>query len=180
MTDYRDGVQWHAVVWPEDQALYFGVNLEGLTYDGWPIARLLRREAESPQLPELARLIRDLDEVILRMTRDAWQAAIRPPIEEWHICWRSLIDLDEDVWRVIVEECLGCLGGTARAASRGRQAVTLKNSRERREMPTSPHLHFWVKILDEARTARRLEGAIREASLTLLPLYSWVTARSAP
>ena len=42
-----EGVQWHAGY---DEIAWIGVNLEGMLYDGWPIARLIKRELSNPLL----------------------------------------------------------------------------------------------------------------------------------
>ena len=44
--DGTRGVQWNAwIEWDgARQIAYAGVNLEGMTYNGWPVARLIERE----------------------------------------------------------------------------------------------------------------------------------------
>jgi len=179
LTDDRDGVQWHAVILREDDSLHFGVNLEGMKYDGWPIARLLHRELEAPQLPDLVALLPRSDDISLRVTLDAWQASIRPPIEEWHLCWRPLAGLGEAEWRDVVERAVGLFAGSRDAPARGEREVTLTSTGEKRTMPTSPHLHFWVRIRDEDRRQDLMTDAIRDGVRTLLPLHAWTTARCA-
>jgi hypothetical protein len=46
------------------------VNLEGLRYDGWPLARLIVKETRRPTLPEFVASDAHLAE--LRMAREFW------------------------------------------------------------------------------------------------------------
>ena len=68
-----------------EDAAFLGVNLEGMAYDGWPIARFLERELDRPRLFEIRSQMESpgLTQVIWH--RDAWQASLRPVILEKHI-----------------------------------------------------------------------------------------------
>ena len=44
VSDGNEGVQWNAGHYPRDGAVWLGVNLEGMKYDDWPVARLIERE----------------------------------------------------------------------------------------------------------------------------------------
>ncbi|MYI21426.1 MAG: hypothetical protein F4043_01665 [Gammaproteobacteria bacterium] len=50
ISDGNEGVQWNAGYYPRDGAVWRGVNLEGMKYDGWPVARLIEREISRPLL----------------------------------------------------------------------------------------------------------------------------------
>ena len=41
VSDNAEGVQWNAGVDREQGSSWLGVNLEGMAYDDWPIARLI-------------------------------------------------------------------------------------------------------------------------------------------
>ena len=56
ISDGNEGVQWNAGYYPRDGAVWLGVNLEGMKYDSWPVARLIEREISRPLLgPGIAR-----------------------------------------------------------------------------------------------------------------------------
>src|SRR5688572_9131229 len=59
--DGTQGVQWNAgIKWDgARQMAYAGVNLEGLVYRDWPVARLIERELDAPQLPSAKDRIAD-------------------------------------------------------------------------------------------------------------------------
>jgi len=50
ISDGNEGVQWNAGYYPRDGAVWLGVNLEGMKYDDWPVARLIEREVSRPLL----------------------------------------------------------------------------------------------------------------------------------
>src|SRR6186713_953698 len=75
-SDGRDGVQWNAGIDRNRDVLTLGANLEGMEYEGWPIARLIERELVTPRLLDVAKAP-TLRECELWFTRDAWQAAAR-------------------------------------------------------------------------------------------------------
>ena len=75
-------VQWNAGYYPRDGTVWLGVNLEGMKYDDWPVARLIEREISRPLLltryrPQVARP----DKVTVLWSRDAWQYSARRPIK---------------------------------------------------------------------------------------------------
>ena len=72
ISDGNEGVQWNAGYYPRDGAVWLGVNLEGMKYDDWPVARLIEREISRPLLltryrPQVARP----DKVTVLWSRDA-------------------------------------------------------------------------------------------------------------
>ena len=50
ISDGNEGVQWNAGDRPGDGFVWLGVNLEGMQYDDWPVARLIEREISRPLL----------------------------------------------------------------------------------------------------------------------------------
>ena len=50
ISDGNEGVQWNAGYYPRDGAVWLGVNLEGMKYDDWPVARL-NRARDLPSAP---------------------------------------------------------------------------------------------------------------------------------
>ena len=70
----NEGVQWNAGYYPRDGAVWLGVNLEGMKYDDWPVARLIEREISRPLLlTRYRRKVARPDKVTVIWARDAWQ-----------------------------------------------------------------------------------------------------------
>lgn len=55
VSDDAEGVQWNASYDPRDLRKWVSVNLEGMEYDGWPVARLIRRELTNPKLLDVVK-----------------------------------------------------------------------------------------------------------------------------
>lgn len=111
-SDFHNGVQWNAGVDRERGVITVGVNLEGMQYSGWPIARFIEAEQQSPQLPGLALRSEHADEAELWFSRDAWQAASRFDILEQHFGPPPPIllrELSEAVWNEMLREAYECL-----------------------------------------------------------------------
>ena len=74
ISDGNEGAQWNAGYYPRDGAVWLGVNLEGMKYDGWPVARLIEREISRPLLlTRYRRKVARPDKVTVLWARDAWQ-----------------------------------------------------------------------------------------------------------
>lgn len=102
ISDGREGVQWNAAYFRSEQTASVGVNLEGMKYDDWPIARLIERELSEPLL--LARYrarVARREVVTVKWQRDAWQAATRVPIRESMLSPTpmALDRLDDEGWK---------------------------------------------------------------------------------
>ena len=83
ISDGNEGVQWNAGYYPRDGAVWMGVNLEGMKYDDWPVARLIEREISRPLLLTcFRRKVARPDRVTVIWARDAWQCAARRRIKE--------------------------------------------------------------------------------------------------
>jgi hypothetical protein len=100
LSDGNQGVQWNAGYDPRNGRRWVGVNLEGMQYQDWPVAKLIRRELRRPTLPDLVQRLDATDPVEVRWRRDYWQAASRPPIEEREIAPTPILAsrLTEELW----------------------------------------------------------------------------------
>lgn len=137
------GVQWNAAFDPRDGRQWVGVNLEGMVYNDWPVARLIERELAEPTLLGLVAKTDGLEGVTVLWRRDYWQAQSRPEIQERNIAPTpiALSALTEAEWRSALEEALGCLDRGRKRRGRAVQTVTLPSG-DRVEDEVSPHLTF--------------------------------------
>jgi hypothetical protein len=177
VSDGNAGVQWNAGYDPRDGRRWLGVNLEGMQYDGWPIARLINRELRRPTLPELIEQLGDTDPITLLLTRDYWQATSRPAIREREISPTPLLlsQLTAARWREALDGAAKCLDPAPGRRGRAVQRVTLAASGRTVEGPVSPHLTFTLE------TERRIPWAefLADARARLEPLYRWTDSVSA-
>ena len=89
VSDGNEGVQWNAGYYPRDGAVWLGVNLEGMKYDDWPVARLIEREISRPLLlTRYRRKVARPDKVTVLWARDAWQYSARRRIKEANVASR--------------------------------------------------------------------------------------------
>jgi hypothetical protein len=176
--DGTQGVQWNAwIEWDGARQLaYAGVNLEGLVYKRWPIARLIERELERPTLPDAASAVDDPRSVQVIWYRDAWQLSARPPIREKLIgaSPMPLHALSKEEWTRMLTEAYDCLDPARGHRGRAQQRLTT-TSGKRRVYSVSPHLQlrqaFWP------REASRLAGwraSLDETMSNLRPLHRLV------
>lgn len=144
VSDDNNGVQWNFVVDQNEGVVRIGVNLEGMEYDHWPIARFIEKELAEPAsgLPILSQHYYDDSSVMVRMVRDAWQATARPPIQEKIIGGEfvPLSQLTPGKWSDIMQEAYDCLDGDRNHRGRAEQLVTLVKSGEHVAKQVSPHL----------------------------------------
>jgi len=170
LCDATPGVQWHAGYDPDQDQQFAGVNLEGMQYDDWPIARLLGAEMKQPTLPRLAAGNPALHDVMLLMERDYWRVQSRPRIQERNIGPTPLRlgDLTPADWDACVREAYDCLDGKRKRQGRGRQTVTLVSG-EQVEGEVSPHLMLrW-----HAAEPMEWEPFLRDVRQRLEPLHNW-------
>lgn len=180
MSDGVQGVQWNLAIDIERNEIRFGVNLEGLAYRGWPIARFLLAELEQPALFEARERVKNPQSLFLGMTRDAWQVTARPQIVEQDIGPRNipLSQITPGLWHSMLAEALDCLDANRAYRGRAKQRVTLVNSprtgTRERDMWVSPHLTIWALLgpLEQA------ESALEPAKQRLEPVHQWVTEQS--
>lgn len=176
--DGAEGVQWNTWLHRGQNAAYVGVNLEGMKYDGWPIARFIEREFRYPRLFEVVRQVTAPDSIQMIFHRDAWRFASRPAIEERHIglSERALTEIDAEGWKRTLQEAYECLDPDRGHRHRGRQMVTTKSGRV--ELSVSPHLQFRQQISDAAEGQREWVPRLRRAKEALQPLYDYVKEQS--
>lgn len=176
LSDGNEGVQWNAGYNPDTGEAWVGVNLEGMQYHDWPVARLIWRELQTPTLPSLVRKLQNTRDVVVRWRRDYWQAASRPPIEEKDIAPTPILasQLTEDLWRKALEGAAGCLDATESGAGRATRQVTLSVSKQRVTGPVSPHL----TILVPSAAPFDWELYFSRARAQLQPFYDWAVERA--
>ena len=103
VSDGNEGVQWNAGYYPRDGAVWLGVNLEGMKYDDWPVARLIEREISRPLLlTRYRRKVARPDKVTVLWARDAWQYSARRRIKDANLAPTpiALDRLDGQGWEV--------------------------------------------------------------------------------
>ena len=108
----NEGVQWNAGYYPCDIAVWLGVNLEGMKYDDWPVARLIEREISRPLLlTRYRRKVARPDKVTVLWARDAWQYSARRRIKEANIAPTpiALDRLDGQGWADALRGARECL-----------------------------------------------------------------------
>lgn len=174
-SDDKQGVQWNVAYDPRDGRQWVGVNLEGMQYDDWPVARLIERELRDPALPGLVREHAGLREVIVHWERDYWQATSRPEIRERNILPTPVLlgDLTAEGWRSAVEEARACLNPRRKYRGRATQQVTLQSGHQI-EGEVSPHLTFRYM----ASGYMEWEDLCREGKACLKPIHEWATSRA--
>lgn len=175
VSDNAEGVQWNAGVDREQGSSWLGVNLEGMAYDNWPIARLIEHELTRPRFPELCRGLPERASLVMSWTRDAWQAAARLPITEIQI-GKTPITLDrltEARWCEILREAYDCLDSSRGHRGRALQTVTLKAGPAKKYV--SPHLHI-QRVLWSGRDPAADDAAetLRRALTIMQPVYDFV------
>ena len=182
ISDGNEGVQWNTGYHPRDGAVWLGVNLEGMKYDDWPVARLIERELSRPLLlvryrPEVARP----DRVNVIWARDAWQYSARRRIREADLAPTpiALDRLDGQGWADALRAARECLNPSKQHRGRRRVLVTLlpskRHPRERQvEMDLSPHLKIGTPL------AEITPRAMRQARDNLEALYKFVCHQSRP
>lgn len=144
VSDGVEGVQWSMEFDTAEQQQRVLVNLEGIVYSGWPIARLILNELESPQLLGLTSADSDQAPITVWWRRDYWQVTARPPIRERNISPTPirLRDLTEESWRSALCSALGCLDAERARRGRATQVVTLEKDGRQVTGPVSPHLQI--------------------------------------
>jgi hypothetical protein len=175
LCDAKEGVQWHAGYDPDDDQQRAGVNLEGMQYDDWPIARLLAAELKEPGLPKVVMANPGVHDVVLLLEREFWRIQSRPRIVEGNIASTPLPlgELTPAVWQECVREAYDCLDPRRRRRGRATQVVTLSTG-EQVEGEVSPHLMLrW-----RAEAPTEWEPFLRDARQRLEPLHDWARRRA--
>jgi hypothetical protein len=174
--DDASGVQWHVSVDRSDLARWLAVNLEGLAYKDWPIARFITREMESPELPLLASQVDDANLVFVHLTRDAWSGPrTRVAVEQWSLLPRRALSLlTATVWQRAVGAARGCLA--APGGGRGTATLTRVKNHLRDEFEVSPHLNVGVVLQARGTQLERLRE-LQKAQAQLQPIYEFFVRR---
>lgn len=181
VSDGNQGVQWNIRWEKETETVELGVNLEGMKYDNWPIARFLENEMGSPQLPSLAATLNASDSISLAIYRDAWQAAIRPRIVEEFITGTPvrLMEVTPDKWILVLKAAYTCLDSERNQRGRAIETVTLRSGKKQ-AMEVTPHLHIstpvWTITPSSSEQARQQVTAGFDR---LKPIYALVKRQSA-
>ena len=177
ISDGLEGVQWNAGYSQRDETAWLGVNLEGLKYDDWPVARLIERELSQPLLLAEYRVRVAKPEIVsVGWTRDAWQASYRVRIKESGLSPTpiALDQLDIDGWTRALR-CAGeCLDPQRDHRGRRRTKVTLLRSGQVVEREVTPHLHY------RARFDWFSGSGMAQAKDNLAALHEWATRQARP
>ena len=159
ISDGCEGVQWNAAYTERDGAAWLGVNLEGMLYDGWPVARLIEREISHPLLlTEYRDRVPRPEMVTVNWWRDAWQVSSRVRIRESSLSPTpiALDRLDGDGWAHALRQARECLDPERGYRGRCRTKVTLRRSGRIVERWVSPHLQFKARFAENStRSLRR-------------------------
>ena len=176
-SDDHDGVQWNAGVDRQRRVVTVGVNLEGMKYNGWPIARFIEAEQSRALLPALAMTFEHADATELWFSRDAWQASSRLDIDQHFgpappVC---LNGLTAAMWQEMLAEAYECLDPSKGHRGRARQYVTLSTGE--REMAVSPHLKI-KHVVRRSVDLRGLDEALASAKAKLQPVRELIQRQS--
>ena len=182
ISDGNEGVQWNAGYYPRDGAVWLGVNLEGMKYDDWPVARLIEREISRPLLlTRYRRKVARPDKVTVIWARDAWQYSVRRRIKEANLAPTpiTLDRLEGQGWADALRGARQCLNPRKQHRGRRKVPVTLlpskRHPRERQvEMDVSPHLKIRMPLAEI--TVR----AVRRARDNLEALFEFAARQPSP
>ena len=149
MHDGNEGVQWNIDIIKSNNLVRNGVNLEGLKYENWPIARFLEYELKNYILYNTFLELKDKD-IVITVLRDAWQVTARPSIEEKIIGGKiiSIKDITKEKWIEILREAQMCLNIANGNIKRAFQEVTFLSGKKK-IMQVSPHLYIYKVIPSE-------------------------------
>ena len=175
ISDGNAGVQWNTGYRSGDGLAWLGVNLEGMKYDDWPVARLIEREISRPLLlTRYRRQVARPDKVTVLWARDAWQYRARPRIKEANLAPTpiTLDRLDGQGWAEALRGARECLDPRKRLRGRRKVPVTLLPSQRQVEMYVSPHLKIGTPL------AGITPRAMSEARGNLEALHEFVAHQS--
>jgi hypothetical protein len=178
LSDGVEGVQWNIAVNREEKEIWLGVNLEGMAYQGWPIATFILSEIARPTLDLMKEKIAEPDRIRLTFSRDAWQITSRLSIAEQFIGDRRhwLSEIDGELWGQLLIEARGCLDESGQFRARATQVVTLRKTGGKRTMAVSPHLGIGTRIEADPRWyEEKLDAAMDRAIAELKPIHEWVS-----
>ena len=175
MSDDADGVQWNVgVVKDKPERARLGVNLEGMKYADWPVAKFIECELKSRALLSLPV---EKDKIHVGFFRDAWQVTNRPPIEERSLGCSgiSLEEMTDFQWKKTLDEAYACLDPQNNHRGRAKQKVTLSKSGILKTIEVSPHLQIsttiWSIFPTDFKEAKTL---MQKGFDRLMPVYEYV------
>ena len=175
MSDDVEGVQWNVATFKDKpQRAQLGVNLEGMKYDDWPIARFIESELKNRGLLSLPV---EKDKIFVGFFRDAWQVTSRPHIEERSLGCSgiSLEALTDYQWVKTLEEAYACLDLQNNHRGRANQQVTLSKSGIVKTMEVSPHLQIYTTLWTISPTVLQEAKALMQKGFDrLMPVYEYV------
>ena len=181
ISDGNNGVQWNSTIDLELNHLRLGVNLEGMKYGdyNWPIANFIENELKESKLLSISPP--ESKDIIIGITRDAWQANVRPLIKEKIIGGKKipLNSLTNELWEKMLTEAYACLDENKNHRTRAKQKVNLVGKGEKL-MEVSPHLNIY-KVMYDNYTPRNFNEAlnlIQECYKSLLDIYEVVVYQS--
>ena len=177
--DGTRGVQWNTwIEWNgEKQMAYAGVNLEGIAYKDWPVARFIEREIRGARLLKARAEVADARVVEVIWYRDAWQVQAHPPIREKFIGGspRLLHSVTPAEWDAMLREAYQCLDDRRGHRGRAKQLLTTPSG-EQRSYSVSPHFQlrqaFWPR---NPQTAAGWRASLDETMENLRPLHRVVS-----
>ena len=180
ISDGYEGVQWNVAVFKDRPGkARLGVNLEGMKYDGWPIARFIEHELEHLGLPSLPV---EKDKIHIDFYREAWiPSGGRPPIKENIIKHSGILlgGLTDVLLKEMLIDASSCLAAEKNYRGRATQLVTLSKSGIEKEMEVSPHLTIytwiWGSVPSDLPEAKML---MQKGFDRLLPVYEYVKSHS--
>jgi hypothetical protein len=181
VSDGNEGVQWNAGIDLRAAERFASVNLEGMAYDGWPVARMIQRELERPTLFEVVTRMGDPDPIQVSWRRDCWQGAgARLLIEERNLGDTPILlsRLTPQGWGQTLAEALECLDVSRNYRGRAMQSVTLKKSGRKIQREVSPHLNFEIRWPSGVVGSFDWHTFLAGAKERLQPLYAWTTERA--
>ena len=181
ISDGNKGVQWNAWYSQHEETAQLGINLEGLRYDDWPVARFIERELSHPRLLTDYRVkVASPELVTVIWSRDAWQVASRVPIVESKLPPTpiTLDQLDPDGWANALGNARECLNPERQYRGRRVITVTLRRSGQKVERHVSPHLQFMTSF---DVSSASVPDELKQAKNNLEALHTFVMrqARSA-
>lgn len=171
LSDDAKGVQWNIAVSKENRNTRLGVNLEGMKYQNWPIAKFIENEKNEMRLCNFNNLLQ-ADKIIIGFYRDAWQCASRPDIDECHILDEMpLLQLNKNTYSSALNEAYNCLNASKNHRGRAKQRVTRNNKAV--EMEVSPHLNIHMCLSYDSS-----KEEMKKIFTTLQPVYDLVKNQS--
>ena len=180
-SDDNNGVQWNTWVDLSTGTCLFGVNLEGMAYDDWPIERLIERELRSPRLLEVRPRVSNPTQVEVSWRRDCWQRRVRLKILEADIAPTplGLDQLTPEAWHQALTEAWTCLDEERGGRGRAKQTVTLMPNLRKEEKTVTPHLQFRTRLpITQVSSRAEVLQHMKAAMDLLRPLYDFVAERS--